>query len=80
MQSNEHSYRQLGRLAELKAHNENHKRFFGKDITNLNQRIKKNASIYEKVPIANNNTKVETRVRSRSLYGNKDKPTNSMSQ
>lgn len=69
MQPSEHSYRQLGRLAELKAHNENNKRFFGRDITNLDKRIKKNVSIYEKLPVA---TKVETRVRSRSLYGQKD--------
>ena len=63
------SYRPLGRLAELKAHNENNKRFFGRDITNnLDKRLKKNVSIYEKLPVA---TKVETRVRSRSLYGSK---------
>lgn len=78
MQSNEHSYRQLGRLAELKAHNENSKRFFGRDITNLEKRIKKNASIYEKVPIAN--TKIETRVRSRSLYGSKERQNDRMAQ
>lgn len=65
------SYRQLGRLAELKAHNENSKRFFGRDITNLDKRLKKNVSIYEKVPIANKE-KVEPRVRSRSLYGHKE--------
>lgn len=63
------SYRQLGRLAELKAHNENSKRIFGRDITNLDKRIKKNVSIYEKVPVA---SKVETKVRSRSLYGHKE--------
>lgn len=40
------SYRQLARLAELKANNENNKRFFGRDITNLDKRIKKNTSIY----------------------------------
>lgn len=69
MQSNDHSYRQLGRLMELRAHNENSKRYFGRDITNLEKRVKKNASIFEKVPIA---TKVETKVRSRSLYARKD--------
>jgi len=68
MQSNEQSYRQLGRLVELRVHNENAKRFFGRDITNLEKRVKKNASIFEKIPIA---TKVETKVRSRSLYGRK---------
>ena len=68
------SYRQLGRLADLKAFNENNKRFFGRDITNLDKRIKKNVSIYEKLPVA---TKVETKVRSRSLYGHKEPITNS---
>lgn len=68
MQSNEQSYRQLGRLVELRAHNENNKRIFGRDITNLEKRVK-NASIFEKIPIA---TKVETKVRSRSLYGRKE--------
>lgn len=63
------SYRQLARLAELKANNENNKRFFGRDITNLDKRIKKNVSIYEKLPIVN---KVETKCRSRSLYGHKE--------
>lgn len=68
--NNSMSFRPLGRLAELKAHNDNSKRFFGRDITNnLDKRIKKNASIYEKLPVA---TKVETRVRSRSLYGSKE--------
>jgi hypothetical protein len=50
--SNNISYRQLGRLAELKAYNENNKRIFGRDITNLDKRLKKNVSIYEKVPVA----------------------------
>jgi len=68
MQSNEQSYRQLSRLVELRAHNENAKRFFGRDITNLEKRVKKNASIFEKIPIV---TKVETKIRSRSLYGRK---------
>lgn len=64
------SYRHIGRLAELKAHNENAKRIFGRDITNnLNKQLKKNVSIYEKVPIA---TKVEPKLRSRSLYGPKE--------
>lgn len=68
--SNAMSYRPLGRLAELKAHNENSKRFFGRDITNNleKQRLKKNVSIYEKLPVA----KPEARVRSRSLYGSKE--------
>lgn len=69
--SNNNSYRQLGRLADLKVHNnlENGKRMFGRDITNLDKRLKKNVSIYEKVPIA---SKVETKCRSRSLYGHKE--------
>lgn len=77
MQPSDHSYRQLGRLAELKAHNENSKRFFGRDITNLDKRIKKNVSIYEKLPVA---TKVENRMRSRSLYGQKDIQSSQSSQ
>lgn len=67
--SNNVSYRQLGRLAELKVHNENSKRIFGRDITNLDKRLKKNTSIYEKVPVA---SKPEVKVRSRSLYGHKE--------
>lgn len=63
------SYRQLARLAELKANNDNSKRFFGRDITNLDKRIKKNTSIYEKLPVV---SKVETKCRSRSLYGHKE--------
>ena len=67
------SYRQLGRLAEIKAHNENAKRIFGRDITNnLNKQLKKNVSIYEKVPIATKVEKVEPKLRSRSLYGHKE--------
>lgn len=69
--NNNHSYRQLARLVELKAHNENNnnKRIFGRDITNLDKRVKKNNSIYEKLPVA---TKVENKARSRSLYGHKE--------
>lgn len=68
---NNNSYRQLGRLVDMKAQNnlENGKRIFGRDITNLDKRLKKNVSIYEKVPVA---TKVETKTRSRSLYGHKE--------
>ena len=50
--NNDRNYRQLGRLAELKAYNDNKKRAFGRDITNLDKKIKKNVSIYEKVPLA----------------------------
>ena len=64
---NERSYRQLSRLADLKAYNAENKRVFGRDITNLEKKLKKNASIYEKVPMA----KVEQRIRSQSLYGKK---------
>ena len=64
---NERSYRQLSRLADLKAYNAENKRVFGRDITNLDKKSKKNVSIYEKVPMA----KVEQRVRSQSLYGKK---------
>ena len=63
---NDRPFRQLGRLAELKPYNDHTKRVFGRDITNLDK-IKKNASIYEKVGVA----KVESKVRSRSLYGSK---------
>lgn len=66
------SHRQLSRLAELKANNENSKRFFGRDITNVDRRGKKNASIYEKVPVAKVEQKAETRSRARSLYGRKE--------
>lgn len=52
MLGNDRSYRQLGRLAELKAFDEHKKRVFGRDITNLDKKIKKNVSIYEKVPLA----------------------------
>ena len=64
---NERSYRQLNRLADLKAYNAENKRVFGKDITNLEKKFKKNSSIYDKIPVA----KVENRVRSQSLYGKK---------
>jgi hypothetical protein len=46
MQSNQQSYRQLNKLVEIKVYNDNNKRVFGRDITNLNQRIKKNVSNY----------------------------------
>ena len=62
------SYKQLGRLADLKPYPDHKPRVFGKDITNMERKIKKNASIYEKVPLA----KVETKVRSRSMYGRKE--------
>lgn len=65
---NDRSYRQLGRLADLKAYNDHNKRVFGRDITNLDKRVKKNASIYDKIPMA----KIEQRVRSQSLYGKKE--------
>ena len=65
----ETSYRQMARLADLKLHNDNSKRMFGRDITNLQRKSKKNASIYEKVPAA----KLETKARSHSVYGRKEK-------
>ena len=65
MIGNERSYRQLGRLAEMKAYNDHHKRAFGRDITNMEKKSKKNTSIYEKPPAF----KMDARVRSRSLYG-----------
>jgi len=52
MQSNGQSYKQLGQLIEHHTNNENSKRIFGRDITNLEKGLKKNASIFEKVPIA----------------------------
>lgn len=68
MIGNERSYRQLGRLAEMKAYNDHHKRAFGRDITNMEKKSKKNTSIYEKPPAF----KMDARVRSRSLYGRKE--------
>lgn len=45
-------YRPIGRIADLKSLNDN-KRVFGRDITNnMDKRVKKNISIYEKLPIA----------------------------
>lgn len=63
----EPSYRRLSRMPDLKQSFENQKRMFGRDITNLEKKGKKNVSIYEKIPIS----KVETKPRSYSAYGRK---------
>lgn len=65
----EPSYRPMQRLADLKPHNDNSKRSFGRDITNLYRKPRKNTSIYEKVPAS----KPEPKTRSHSLYGRKEK-------
>lgn len=51
MLGKEPSYRRSSKLADLKQNFDNGKRIFGRDITNIERKNKKNVSIYDKIPM-----------------------------